>query len=80
MPLVAHHVHGCWVRSPDRRRIENGLNEANVEQLAAFDSAFDTQLGFAVRAHCAPLLGLPRHTDADGDWYRRSEHAEDALA
>ena len=80
VPLVDHHVHGCWVRSPDRRRFENGLNEANVEPLADFDSAFDTQLGFAVRAHCAPLLGLPRHTDADAYWNRRSEHAEDALA
>ena len=69
---------GC--RPPDRRRFENGLNEANVEPLADFDSAFDTQLGFAVRAHCAPLLGLPRHADADAYWNRRSEHAEDALA
>ena len=81
VPLVDHHVHGCWLRSRrDRARFENGLNEANTEPLADFDSAFDTQLGFAVRAHCAPLLGLPRHADADAYWNRRSEHAEDALA
>lgn len=80
VPLIDHHVHGCWVQSPDRRQLENGLNEANTEPLADFDSAFDTQLGFAVRAHCAPLLGLPSHADADAYWNRRKELAEDGLA
>jgi hypothetical protein len=56
VPLVDHHVHGCWLQPPDRTRFENGLNEANTEPLASYDSAFDTQLGFAIRAHCAPLL------------------------
>jgi uncharacterized protein len=80
VPLVDHHVHGCWLEAPDRTRFENGLNEANVEPLADFDSAFDSQLGFAVRAHCAPLLGLPRHAEADRYWSRRSQHTEDVLA
>lgn len=80
VPLIDHHVHGCWVQSVERRRFENALNEANVEPIADFDSAFDTQLGFAVRAHCAPLLGLPRHRDADAYWARRSEGAEAAIA
>jgi uncharacterized protein len=80
VPLVDHHVHGCWLDTPDRVRFENGLNEANTEPLADFDSAFDTQLGFAVRAYCAPLLGLTRHTDADAYWDRRNHHSEDALA
>jgi len=80
VPLVDHHVHGCWLQPPDRPRFENGLNEANTEPLASYDSAFDTQLGFAVRAHCAPLLGLPTHADADAYWNRRCEHAESDLA
>ncbi len=80
VPLVDHHVHGCQLRPVDRRRFENSLNEANVEPLAEFDSAFDTQLGFAVRAHCAPLLGLPRHADADAYWRARGEHTETDLA
>lgn len=54
--LIDHHVHGCRLAPVDRRRFEDSLNEANTEPLADFDSAFDTQLGFAVRAHCAPLL------------------------
>ena len=80
VPLVDHHAHGCSLRSVDRRRFENSLNEANIEPLAEFDSAFDTQLGFAVRAHCAPLLGLPRHCDADSYWRARGEHSEKDLA
>ncbi|MGD9619409.1 MAG: amidohydrolase family protein [Mycolicibacterium sp.] len=80
MPLIDQHVHGCWLTSGDRARFENALNEANTEPLAAFDSAFDTQLGFAVRARCGPLLGLPRHADADTYWRRRSELHETELA
>ena len=80
MPLVDHHVHGCWLTAPDRAKFENGLNEANVAPLADFDSAFDTQLGFAVRAHCAPLLGLSRHAAADAYFDRRSQHTESDLA
>ena len=80
VPLVDHHVHGCWVAPGDRLRFENGLNEANIEPLAEWDSAFDTQLGFALRSHCAPLLGLPRHADADAYWQCRSGHPEADLA
>ncbi|MDT7730002.1 MAG: uncharacterized protein QOK45_255 [Mycobacterium sp.] len=80
VPLVDHHAHGCWLQPPDRLRFENGLNEANTEPLASYDSAFDTQLGFAIRAHCAPLLGLPTHADAEAYWNRRCEHAESDLA
>ena len=78
--LVDHHAHGCWLTSGDRSRFENALNEANTEPLASFDSAFDTQLGFAVRAHCGPILGLPRHTDTDAYWRCRSEIPESELA
>lgn len=78
--LVDHHVHGCWLTPGDRPRFENALNEANIEPLAPFDSAFDTQLGFAVRAHCGPLLGLPRHADAERYWQRRQQIPETELA
>ncbi|MDZ7886862.1 MAG: amidohydrolase family protein [Mycobacterium sp.] len=80
VPLIDHHVHGYWTHTGSRRAFENGLNEANTEPLAAFDSGFDTQLGFAVRAHCAPLLGLPAHADADSYWTARSVVPDDELA
>ena len=80
VPLIDHHVHGCWLKIGDRSRFENALNEANTEPLAPFDSAFDTQLGFAVRAHCGPILGLPRHADPDAYWRRRTEVPAPELA
>ena len=80
VPLIDQHVHGCWLEAGDRHRFENGLNEANTEPLADFDSAFDTQLGFAVRAHCAPLLGMPKHAEPQDYWQRRSQLAETELA
>jgi uncharacterized protein len=80
VPLIDQHMHGCWLAAGDRRRFENGLNEANTDPLADFDSGFDTQLGYAVRAHCAPLLGLPKHTEPQDYWQRRSELTENELA
>jgi uncharacterized protein len=80
VPLIDQHMHGCWLASGDRRRFENRLNEANTEPLADFDSGFDSQLGFAVRAHCAPLLGLPKHADPEEYWQRRGQLTEAELA
>jgi uncharacterized protein len=74
--LIDQHVHGCWLTTGDRQRFENSLNEANTEPLADFDTAFDSQLGFAVRAHCAPLLGLPKHAGSQDYWNRRRELTE----
>lgn len=73
LPLVDHHVHGCWLTGGPRARFDNGLNEANTQPLPDWDSAFDSQLGFALRARCAPLLDLPRHAQPDDYWRRRSE-------
>jgi uncharacterized protein len=78
--LIDQHAHGCWVDAGDRQRFENGLNEANTEPLADFDSGFDTQLGFAVRAHCAPLLDLPKYAAPQDYWQRRSQFTEAELA
>ena len=80
LELIDNHVHGYWLDSPDRPRFENGLNEPNTEPLADFDSGFDTALGFALRAHCAPLLGLPRHAGPDDYWAARSARTPGELA
>src|ERR1700757_2128624 len=78
VPLIDQHVHGCWLTPGDRRRFENALNEANTEPLAY--SGFDSQLGFAVRAHCGSVLGLPKHIEPQVYWERRSQFTEDELA
>jgi uncharacterized protein len=76
--LIDQHVHGCWSVAGDRQRFENALNEANTEPIA--DSGFDSQLGFAIRTHCAPVLGIPKHVDPRLYWERRTEFGEDQLA
>ncbi|OBH13912.1 amidohydrolase family protein [Mycobacterium sp. E1747] len=78
VPLIDQHVHGCWTAAGDRNRFENALNEANTEPIAG--PGFDTQLGFAVRAHCGPVLGLPKHADPQSYWERRSQFGEAELA
>ena len=76
--LIDQHVHGCWLTPGDRRRFENALNEANTEPLV--DSGFDSQLGFAVRTHCAPILGLSEHAEARTYWEHRERYSETELA
>jgi predicted TIM-barrel fold metal-dependent hydrolase len=78
--LIDQHVHGCWLTAGDRPRFENALNEANTEPLADFDSGFDSQLGFAVRNHCGPILGLSSHVEPQAYWERRSQIGEAELA
>ena len=75
--LIDQHVHGCWLEAGDRARFENALNEANTEPLT--HSGFDSQLGFAVRAHCAPILGLAKHAEPQLYWERRGEFSEREL-
>ncbi len=76
--LIDQHAHGCWLTAGDRQRFENALNEANTDPLVG--SGFDSQLGFAVRAHCAPILGLPKHVDPQAYWERRRQLDEADLA
>lgn len=59
LPLVDHHVHGALRKAPDRAEFEELLTER------AGGNGFDTQLGFAVRRWCAPLLGLEPSADAE---------------
>lgn len=80
VPLVDHHVHGAWTASRSRAEFENALNEGNTAPLAPWESGFDTQLGFAVRAHIAPLLGLPAHVPADAYWRSRAALGDLGLA
>jgi hypothetical protein len=76
--LIDQHVHGCWLAPGDRHRFENALNEANTEPPA--DSGFDSQLGFAVRTHCGPLLDLPKHVELQAYWEHRRQRSETELA
>jgi uncharacterized protein len=67
--LVDHHVHGVLRADVDRDAIESLLTESSASAPAG-TTAFDSQLGFAIRRWCAPLLGLDPHATAD-DYVRR---------
>jgi len=76
VPLVDHHVHGAFRHDGPRARLENGLNEASTDPMPNWMAPFDTQLGFAVRRWCAPLLDLPKHAEPDAYWERRNALGE----
>jgi uncharacterized protein len=67
--LIDHHCHGVINGELDRGAIESLLTEG-ADPPPPGTTAFDTQLGFAVRRWCAPLLGLQPFAPA-GDYLRR---------
>ena len=75
-PLVDHHVHGAFRTAPSRAAYGDALNEADTDPLPPAVDPFDSQVGFAVRAWCAPVLGLDRHAAPDDYWARRTELGE----
>jgi predicted TIM-barrel fold metal-dependent hydrolase len=71
VPLVDHHCHGVVTRDLDRPEVEAMLTEAEGPGLAG--TLFDSQIGFALRRWCAPLLDLEPHAPADTYLARRRE-------
>jgi uncharacterized protein len=71
--LVDHHVHGPFTGELGRAEFELALNEACTDPIPPWMTQFDSQLGFAIRRWCAPLLDLPPHASADDYWQRRCE-------
>ncbi|PZS38758.1 MAG: amidohydrolase [Pseudonocardiales bacterium] len=62
--LVDHHVHGASVGDVvDDAAFEDGFSESPWPPPAG-TTHLDSQLGFAVRRWCAPVLDLPAHADA----------------
>jgi hypothetical protein len=70
--LVDHHVHGAATDNVDGAGLEAGLTESPWSSPEG-TTHLDSQLGFAVRRWCAPVLGLAPHADADTYLARRRE-------
>lgn len=78
IPLIDHHCHGVIRRDLDRTDFELMLTEAgSVGALSG--SLFDSQIGFAVRRRCAPLLDLEPHVEPDAYLERRNELGHDEV-
>ena len=70
LPLVDHHCHGVIDAALDRARFEDLITESDVPAPAG-TTFFDTQLGFAIRRDCAPLLDLPAFASPEDYLARR---------
>lgn len=77
--LVDHHVHGPLSGGIDRAELEMLLTESD-RPIPAGTTVFDSQVGFALRQHCAPLLGLAPGASAEQYVARRAEHSAQELA
>ncbi|WP_419999769.1 amidohydrolase family protein [Streptomyces boninensis] len=71
-PLVDHHCHGVLRTGPEPPAFERYLTES-AAPAAPGTSYFDSQLGFAVRRWCPPLLDLEPHCPPEVYLARRSE-------
>ena len=78
LPLIDHHVHGIAAGPLDDADVEILLTEAS-ELPDPGISVFDSQLGFAVRRWCAPLLDLEPSAPADRYLQRRAELGADEV-
>src|SRR4051794_27763258 len=58
--LVDHHVHGVTFPDLDGSRFESLITESDRAG-APGTSRWDSQVGFAIRRWCAPLLDLEPH-------------------
>jgi uncharacterized protein len=74
--LVDHHCHGLVPADLSAEEFEGLLTEA--DRAFPGGSLFDSQIGFAVRRWCAPLIDLPKHASPVDYLERRAElgHAE----
>jgi uncharacterized protein len=76
--LVDHHCHGVLHRPVDRRGFEEMLTEARSTGPLG-GSMFDSEIGFAVRRWCAPVLDLKVGADPDSYLARRAELGPDEV-
>jgi uncharacterized protein len=74
--LVDHHVHGVLTGELDQAGIEAALSESSSPAPPG-TSVFDSQLGFAVRRWCSPVLDLEPLAPAADYLRRRMELGND---
>jgi uncharacterized protein len=72
LALIDHHVHGVMLAELDGETIESMLTEGSAPGPPG-TSAWDAQLGFAVRRWCGPVLGLEPRAPAADYLHRRRE-------
>jgi predicted TIM-barrel fold metal-dependent hydrolase len=69
--LVDHHVHGALLAEVSRSDFEMAITESD-RPIPAGTTQFDSQVGFAIRRWCAPVLDLEPHASPEDYLARRS--------
>ncbi len=77
MPLIDHHCHGIITEPLDRAAFEDLITESDWPAPDG-TTHFDTQVGFAIRRYCAPVLGLAPFASPDDYLARRRELGAEA--
>ena len=72
VPLLDHHCHGVTTGDLDRASFEALITESDWDAPEG-TTHFDSQVGFAIRRHCAPVLGLEPFASAEAYLERRRE-------
>ena len=72
LALVDHHVHQALGSDVPRAAFEEQITESDRPPPPG-TTQFDSQLGFAIRRWCAPVLGLPPSAPAEEYLARRAE-------
>lgn len=70
--LFDHHCHGLVTENLNRIEFEGLISESS-SKAAPGTSRFDSQIGYQILAHCAPLLGLDAFCSPDEYLRRREE-------
>lgn len=74
--LVDHHAHGALLAAPAEEEFEGFINEGLPGAPPSFMTPWDSQLGFAIRRWCAPLLGAEPNSDRETYWAARAALGE----
>ncbi|MGC5078198.1 amidohydrolase family protein [Agrococcus sp. DT81.2] len=77
MPLIDHHCHGIITEPLDRAAFEDLITESDWPAPDG-TTHFDTQVGFAIRRYCAPVLGLAPFASPEDYLARRRELGAEA--
>ncbi|WP_336644347.1 amidohydrolase family protein [Microbacterium sp. USHLN186] len=72
IPLFDHHCHGVTTADLDRDEFETLITESDWDAPEG-TTHFDSQVGFAIRQHCAPVLGLEPFATPDDYLSRRRQ-------
>ncbi|MGN9841971.1 amidohydrolase family protein [Nonomuraea sp. H19] len=78
LPLVDHHVHGVTALDLSRTAFEELITESD-RPVPEWMTQFDSQVGYAILRHCAPVLGLDPYCTPEAYLARRARLGVDEV-